>query len=179
MVDFYGFVGRRESTSDDRIFYPPKYILVKLRDGPASNIVLPGLPQGVVPMEPIEFTYREGGRKFNRQGRWIKFSQFPVTLAYAITDYKAQGSTYREPILIDLKKPDKGGSSYASAYVQLSRATTLDHIFIMRPFNKDDLRAPLSQELREELEWQEEMAAFTRDRYTRTGALKERDMMDV
>jgi hypothetical protein len=82
-------------------------------------------------MEPVEFTYREGGCKTNRQGRWVKLLQFATTLAYAITDYKAPGSTYTEPILVDLKWPGKGGSSYASAYVQLSRVTTLDHIFIM------------------------------------------------
>src|SRR5579859_5875188 len=34
-------------------------------------------------------------------------------LAYAITDYKAQASTYKEPILDEFKKPDKGSSSYA------------------------------------------------------------------
>jgi len=94
-------------------------------------------------------------------------------LAYAITDYKAQGSTYTKPILVDLKKPDKGGSSHASAYVQLSRAMTLDHIFIMRPFNGEDLRAPLKPELQLELDWEEEMAAFTKEKYTVFGALKE------
>src|SRR5579859_6938305 len=98
-------------------------MLVQIRDGPASELRLPGLPQGVVPMAPIEFTYREGGRKSNRQGRWVKLSQFAATLAYAITDYKAQGSTYTEPILVDLKKPNKGGSSYASG---LSICTTLE-----------------------------------------------------
>jgi len=124
-------------------------------------------------MEPVEFTYREGGRKTNRQGRWVKLLQFAATLAYAITDYKAQGSTYTEPILVDLKRPDKGGSSYASAYVQLSRATTLDHIFIMRPFNGEDLRAPLTPELQLELAWQEDMATFTKERYSNLGALKD------
>jgi hypothetical protein len=124
-------------------------------------------------MAPIEFTYREGGRKTNRKGRWVKLSQFAGTLAYAITDYKAQGSTYKEPILVDLKRPDKGSSSYASAYVQLSRATTLDHIFIMRPFNGEDLQAPLPPELQLELAWQEDMATFTKERYSNLGALKD------
>lgn len=148
-------------------------MLVQIRDGPASELRLPGFPQGVVPMAPIEFTYREGGRKTNHQGRWVKLSQFAATLAYAITDYKAQGSTYTELILVDLKRPDKGGSSYASAYVQLSRVTTLDHIFIMRPFNGEDLRAPLKPELQLELAWQEDMAAFTKEKYSIFGALKE------
>ena len=173
LVEFYGFVGVKKSFGDNRIFYPPQYMLVKIRDGPESEVRLPGLPQGVVAMEPVEFTYREGGRRYNREGRWVKLQQFPATLAYAITDYKAQGSTYKEPILVDLKKPDKGGSSYASAYVQLSRATTLDNIFIMRSFNGEDLRAPLPPELEAELKWEEDMAVFTKERYTNSGAFRE------
>ena len=124
-------------------------------------------------MEPVEFTYREAGRRYNREGRWVKLRQFPATLAYAITDYKAQGSTYKEPILVDLKRPDKGGSSYASAYVQLSRVTTLDHIFIMRSFNGEDLRSPLTPELELELKWQEDMAILTKERYSNSGAFRE------
>jgi hypothetical protein len=90
---------RGSTASDDRIFYAPKYMLVKIRDGPTSEVILPGLPQGVVPMEPVEFTYREAGRKYNEQGGWVKLLQFAATLADAITDYKAQESTYyTEPI---------------------------------------------------------------------------------
>lgn len=171
MVDFYGFVGVDDPT-DGRMFHPPKYMLVKIKDGPAREVQLPGMPQGVVPLEPVEFTYREAGRRFNRQGKWVTLSQFPATLAYAITDYKAQASTYTDPIVVDLKKPDRGGSSHASAYVQLSRATTLDNIFIMRPFDGDDLRAPLSQQLQDELCWQQDMAIHTRERYSDSGALR-------
>jgi len=69
LVEFYGFVGDKKSAGDDRIFDPPQYMLVQFRDGPASELRLPGLCQGVVLMAPIEFTYREGGRRTNRQGR--------------------------------------------------------------------------------------------------------------
>jgi hypothetical protein len=144
LVEFYGFVGVKKSFCDNRIFYPPQYMLVKIRDGSASEVRLPDLPQGVVTMEPVEFTYREEGRRYNCEGRWVKLRQFPTTLAYAITDYKAQASTYKEPILVDLKNPDKGRSSYVSAYVQLSRTITLDHIFIMQSFNGEDLCSPLT-----------------------------------
>jgi hypothetical protein len=74
-------------------------------------------------MEPVEFTYGEGVRNYNRQGRWVKLLQICATLAHAITDYKEQGSTYTELILAHLQKTDRGGasSSYASeASVQLS-----------------------------------------------------------
>jgi hypothetical protein len=110
----------RGSIGNDRIFCVPKYMLVKLRDGPAGGLILPGLPRGILPMEPVEFTYGEAVRKYYRQGRWVKLLHLAATLAHAITDYKEQGSTYTEPILVDLQKPDRGGgSSYASAYVQL------------------------------------------------------------
>ena len=85
---------------------------------------------------------------------------------------KSKAALIEIPVLIDLKKPDCGGSSYALAYVQLSRATELEHIFIMRPFDGDDLRAPLPQALEQELAWQEDMATFTSERYSDLGALK-------
>ena len=44
LVKFYGFVGVKKSFSDNHIFYPPQYMLVKIRDGPASELRLPGLP---------------------------------------------------------------------------------------------------------------------------------------
>ena len=87
--------------------------------------------------------------------------QFPVTLAYAITDYKCQGKTF-ESVIVNLKTPSgPGSSSPMSAYVQLSRATALDRILIISPFNEKDLWEPLSHELVEELQWQEEMARST------------------
>ena len=90
LIEFYGFVGDKKSTGHDRIFHPPQYMLVKILDGPVSELMLSGLPRGVVLMAPVEFTHREGGRKTNRQGRWVKLSQFEATLAYAITDYSTR-----------------------------------------------------------------------------------------
>jgi hypothetical protein len=75
--------------------------------------------------------------------------------------------------LVDLKGSNKGGGSYASAYVQLSRSTTLNYIFIMRPFNGEDLRAPLKPEWQLELACEEEMAAFTQEKCSNFRALKE------
>ena len=62
LVEFHGFVRLQDPTDNARIFRPPKYMLVKIKDGPASQILFPNLPQGVVPMEPVEFTYREARR---------------------------------------------------------------------------------------------------------------------
>jgi hypothetical protein len=43
----------------------------------------------------------------------------------------------------------------------------------MRHFNGDDLPAPLTPELQLELAWQEDMATFTKERYSILEALKD------
>ena len=96
--------------------------------------------------------YKQGGGK-------ATLSQFPVTLAYAITDYKCQGKTF-SAVVCDLKRPS-GLSAPTSGYVQLSRARTLQNVSIMRPFDEEELRRPLDQDLLEELAWQERMAEHT------------------
>src|SRR5579859_1191142 len=52
LVEFYGFVGARKSLSDNRIFYPPQYMLVKIRDGPASEVRLRVGNRSVLPTFP-------------------------------------------------------------------------------------------------------------------------------
>jgi len=71
-----------------------------------------------VRIEPVEHTV-----VVSKQGakRSCKLRQFLVTLAYAITDYKCQGKTYENQILLDLKRPVTGKSPAAFAYIQLSR----------------------------------------------------------
>ena len=79
-------------------------------------------------------------------------------------DYKCQGLTF-EWIIVDLKKPTIEFSTVYSSYVQLSRTKTLEQLSIMRPFDAEELRTPLSTALQEALQWQEEMAAITRNHY--------------
>jgi len=156
-VEFYGFSDSLGSLPT-QVIRPPKYMLVRVLEGPGSEITLPGLPPGVVPIEPITF-------RFSDHGRYVRLSQFPVTLGYTITDYKCQGSTFGDIIILDLKKPRIGGSPAASPYVQLSRARSLHKVFIMRPFDAADLRIPFSKDLEEELKWEDEMAEKTKLAY--------------
>jgi len=143
-------------------------MLVKLLHDDEGKIHIPSLPTSVVPIKTVQFTHNFG------HGRSVKLEQFPVTLAYSITDYKSQGKTFRN-VVVDLKKPSgPGASALSSAYVQLLRATALTQVSIMHPFigaekslpdgdglDKDltwaELEAPLAIELEEELKWQEEM----------------------
>jgi hypothetical protein len=141
-------------------------MLVKLLHDDEGKIRILSLPTSLVPIKTVQFTHNFG------HGRSAKLEQFPVTLAYSITDYKSQGKTFQN-VVVDLKKPSgPGASAPSSAYVQLSRATALTQVSIMRPFigaeqsladglDKDlrwaELEAPLPIELEEELKWQEEM----------------------
>jgi len=153
IVQFHGFA---EAEATGNVLYQlPSYMLVKLLHDPGMKISIPPLQPSIVPIKTVKFTHNRG------HGRSVTLEQFPVTLAYAITDYKCQGKTFKS-VIVDLKTPSgPGSSSPMSAYVQLSRATALDQISIIRPFNEKDLCEPLSQELVEELQWQEEMAKST------------------
>ena len=131
-------------------------MLVKVED--KLNISIPGLPPSVVPIAPVQFTYRI------RPNKYVKLRQFPVTLAFAITDFKCQGQTF-EWVLCDINRPRTGSAPSTSPYVQLSRARSLERVSIMQPFNADELRTPLAKELLEELNWEEEMAQRMRAAY--------------
>jgi hypothetical protein len=88
-----------------------------------------------------------------------------VTLAYAITDYKCQGETYCDSLLADLRTPLTGSTEAASLYVQLSRVQSLQHLSILRDFDAEELRKPLSEDLLKELEWEKKMDRITSEKY--------------
>jgi len=152
-VKFFGFSASFPIEPGSSV-HPPDYMLVTCSD---PNIVVPGLPPSVLPIRPIKFTYKSGTRK-------ASLYQFPVTLAYAITDYKCQGLTF-DRVSIDLKRPPTGFASGASAYVQLSRCRALDRLSIIRPFDPSELRTKLSNELSDELKWEEDLDRATRIYY--------------
>ena len=157
IVQFYGFA--EAEASDNVLYRPPPYMLIKLLHEPGVQISIPPLQPSVIPIKMARFKHNRG------HGRSVTLEQFPVTLAYAMTDYKCQGKTF-EYVVIDLKTPSgRGSSSPTSAYVQLSRATALNRVSIIRPFDANDLCQPLPQELLDELRWQEEMAERTAHMY--------------
>jgi hypothetical protein len=143
-----GFVGLPPITEPPtNVFSPPNFMLVKVD---RTDITIPGFPPSIVPIAPVDFTCSPS------RGRNVKLRQFPVTLAFAITDYKCQGKTYNS-VVLDLAKPRTGNSPPASPYVQLSRARSLDNVVLLRPFDVAELRTPLSDELIAELDWQRHM----------------------
>lgn len=128
-------------------------MLIKLNHNVDIHVNLSDLPPSVVGIEPSENIRYTKGKKS------ITFTQFPVSLAYAITDYKCQGQTFNW-VIVDLKKP-AGRCPSTSPYVQLSRARTRHRLSILRPFSPDELLSPLPEELKLELKWQEEKAKET------------------
>ena len=119
----------------------PQFMLVRVPD---KGIKIHGLPLDVVPIKTIRFKYSAGNRHS------VIVRQFPVTLAYAVTDYKSQSKTY-DSILLDLKRPFRGSAPPASLYVQLSRCRNLESVSIIHPF---DVKEPLSPQLIDKLRWQ-------------------------
>ena len=128
VVEFYGFADSNGGLIRDEIITtPPAYILNKLKHDIGVEITLSGLPPSVVAIEPMSLTYKAG------LGNAIIYSQFPITFAYAITDYKCQGQTFKW-VIIDLKKPNGAYSPTSLPYVKLSRAKTLTSLIHPSPF---------------------------------------------
>ena len=67
----------------------------------------------------------------------IRRHQVPIQPAYAITAHRAQGQTYTH-VVVDLQN----AMSIEAAYVMLSRATNLNGILILRPFNFRRIHQP-------------------------------------
>lgn len=63
------------------------------------------------------------------------YTQYPLTLAWAVTIHKAQGKTF-DRILVDM---GFGAFAHGQMYVALSRCTTLEGITLKKPFRAKDV----------------------------------------
>ena len=130
------------NTHTIQLQYPPRYILVKLDRTKAPP--LEGLPQNVIPIVPVTktFTVNKDGSKIT-----VSRTQLPLTLAYAFTDYRAQGQTL-EPVIVDIGPPPYGRLTPFNIYVALSRGTGRDNIRLLRNFDISLLQQHPSEFLR-------------------------------
>jgi len=83
--------------------------------------------------------------------------------------FQSSRSNYVGCAVLDLQRSARGKTPSTSPYFQLSRVTSLDMVFILRPFDIVELCVPLPDELLGELAWEEEMASNTKclyDMYT-------------
>ncbi|KIK17017.1 hypothetical protein PISMIDRAFT_685755 [Pisolithus microcarpus 441] len=116
-----------------RLKYLPIFLLVKLDRMRTSQ--LPGLDACVIPMEPVCKSHRI--RYKTSEGsdatRTVKQHQFPMTSAYAFTDYCVQGQTLPY-VIVDIAKPPSGGLNLFNLYVALSRSSGRETIRLLRDF---------------------------------------------
>ena len=125
-----------------RLQYPPRYVLVKLDRTKAHR--LHNLPTNVIPIEPVtkSFNIIKDGNKIS-----VNRTQLPLTLAYAFTDYRAQGQTIR-PVWVDIGTPPYGCLTPFNIYVALSRGTGRENIRLLRDFDQRLLQQHPSEFLR-------------------------------
>lgn len=105
-------------------------------------MVFPELNQTTLPIFPI-ITDVEIPIKGNQQMNIVaKRTQIPITPAWALTEYKIQGSTYSNATLDLHRASQKGTTShgrYCSVYVQLSRVRSLAGVSLLEPVTLHDL----------------------------------------
>ncbi|KAG9094041.1 hypothetical protein FS749_013238 [Ceratobasidium sp. UAMH 11750] len=145
----------------------PPYLLVKMERTRA--VTLPGLAEGVLPIVPASKNYQIVTSVRQRNGeianirRNVRRLQFPITPAYAFTDYRSQGQTIPSVIVDIATPPTGGGLSLFNIYVALSRSFGRDTIRILREFDKSLLIKPLDYDLAREDEELDQLDLTTKD----------------
>ncbi|EAU80832.2 hypothetical protein CC1G_04942 [Coprinopsis cinerea okayama7 len=127
-----------------------KYLPVSLWIRPLTPTALtfPGVPSGLVPLAPRTARY-QGITASKRPYRVVR-KQYPITPAYAFTDYKSQAQTI-EKVIVDIGKPPTGNISPFNVYVALSRSRGREHIRLLRDFDEGLLTRHPSEDLRREM----------------------------
>ena len=128
---------------------PPLYLLIKLHRTKAPT--LDGLDMNVIPVEPMtvsmQIQIQRRGKKPVR--RTVKRKQFPITAAYAFTDYRSQGQTI-PTVIVDLHTPPGGRLTLFNLYVALSRSSGRATIRLLRDFDDRILQQTHDPDLLEE-----------------------------
>ncbi len=95
----------------------------------------PTLPPNVYPVFPDCSTLKLSQGDISRL-------QPPITLGFALIEYKVQGTTFDNTI-VDLKRQSKGGigmhKQFCSTYVQLSRLYSFTGLRLLQPIDITDI----------------------------------------
>ncbi|KAF8125257.1 hypothetical protein EV363DRAFT_1119588, partial [Boletus edulis] len=83
------------------------------------------------------------------QEKTITRRQFPLTAAYAFTDYRSQGQTLKN-VVVDIGPPPTGELTPFNAYVALSRSRGRESIRLLHPFDEKLFTSHPSEHLRTE-----------------------------
>lgn len=84
--------------------------------------------------QKIRYAYDEKKKKLNSRVT-ASFTQFPITLAWAITVHKAQGATYQS-VGVDMAS---GMFAHGQTYVALSRCVDMNRLYLSRPVSRTDI----------------------------------------
>ncbi|TFK81671.1 hypothetical protein K466DRAFT_501746 [Polyporus arcularius HHB13444] len=97
---------------------------------------LEGLEAAVVPVEPIESRMQIEVSYAGKppMKRSVRRRQFPITAAYAFTDYRSQGQTIPAVIVDIMSPPGPKPLSLFNLYVALSRSSGRETIRLQRDF---------------------------------------------
>jgi hypothetical protein len=101
------------------------------------------------------------------KGIKLRRRQFPVIPGTWLTDYGCQGETFKHAFLLDLE-PIPGRRTKelgTSAYVMISRATTIENVYLIRPVALQDLQRPPPPALLAELDRLDAIEQNTRAAY--------------
>jgi len=139
-----------------KLKYLPECVLVKLSRTRAA--ALPNLEEGVIPIQRVSTRTQI---RVRGKSRTVTHTQFPITGAYAFTDYRAQGQTIPY-VVVDIASPPTSGLSLFNLYVALSRSSGRNTIRLLRDFDDDTFLQAHVPELVEEDERLEELDAVTR-----------------
>ena len=123
----------------------PCYILVQLDRTCVTQ--LKGLPPCVIPIVPASKSFTIT-MMVNRksQNRTVKCCQFPMTAAYAFTDYQSQGQTIPF-VLVNIALPPTGGLSLFNLYVALSQSSSHSTIQLLWDFDNKTFKGGHNPEL--------------------------------
>ncbi len=146
--------------------YMPMCVLVRFTNAQCS---LSGLPDKVIPVTPIEQTFKFGRRIDGKFISWtIHRSQLPLVPSNCITSYKGQGKDI-SPVIVDLCPPVGLSFDSSFAYVMLSRCKSLSDLAILRCFPFEVLKALPSLDLINDEERLERLASETYQRFLSSG----------
>lgn len=112
----------------------PLFILVKMERTRTSKLT--NLEESVIPIQPASRTFRI---KIKEKGkdvvRTVRRRQFPITAAFAFTDYRSQGQTLQSVIVDIATPPPSGGLNLFNLYVALSRSPGRSQLRLLRDFD--------------------------------------------
>ena len=134
----------------------PECVLVKLTRTRAA--ALPNLEEGVIPIKRVSTKTQI---RVRGKARTVTRTQFPITGAYAFTDYRAQGQTIPY-VVVDIASPPTSGLSLFNLYVALSRSSGRNTIRLLRDFDDNTFLQAHVPELVEEDERLEELDIVTK-----------------